>query len=170
MDIFQIVLFILPAYFANALPVVTGGGTPLDLGKKYSDGRRILGPGKTIRGFIGGVIGGIIIAWIISQYYLLDFFPNKDTQILVGMLLSLGTMIGDSFGSFIKRRMDVEHGKTFRLDQILFIVIALILAFPFTPIEYYSIEVLGIILIGTYILHPLTNFIAHGSGLKKVPW
>ena len=35
--------FILPAYFANAAPVVLGGGPPLDMGKKFLDGRRILG-------------------------------------------------------------------------------------------------------------------------------
>ena len=50
----------LPAWIANATPVLGGGGKPIDGGRFYSDGRRILGDGKTIRGFIVGIIFGLL--------------------------------------------------------------------------------------------------------------
>ena len=56
--IFLSVYYIIPAYVANGFAVVTGGGRPIDLGRKFSDKRRILGDGKTIRGFTGGLIIG----------------------------------------------------------------------------------------------------------------
>jgi len=48
------VLFIVPAYFSNAGMVIVGGGKPLDGGKLWRDGRRILGDHKTISGLVKG--------------------------------------------------------------------------------------------------------------------
>lgn len=61
-------VFLLPLWFGNAAPTVLGGGAPIDGGHYWRDGRRILGDGKTIRGFwmgtiVGGIIGGLI-AWL----------------------------------------------------------------------------------------------------------
>lgn len=47
-------LFIVPAYFSNAGMVIVGGGKPLDKGKLWHDGRRILGDHKTISGLVKG--------------------------------------------------------------------------------------------------------------------
>ena len=44
-------LYILPAYVANGAPVIFGGGTPLDFGRKLG-GKPIFGNHKTIRGLI----------------------------------------------------------------------------------------------------------------------
>jgi len=52
--------FGLPAWIANASPVLGGGGRAIDGGRFYRDGRRILGDGKTIRGFIVGIIFGVL--------------------------------------------------------------------------------------------------------------
>ena len=101
----EILLFILPAYFANASPVLLGGGVPIDLGKKFSDGRRIFGDGKTIRGFVGGVSAGIILSAIVSILFPLEIFGGFKLQFFSGCLLSLGTLVGDLIGSFIKRRL-----------------------------------------------------------------
>ncbi len=48
------VLFIVPAYFSNAGMVIVGGGKPLDKGKLWRDGRRILGDHKTVSGLVKG--------------------------------------------------------------------------------------------------------------------
>jgi len=48
------VLFIVPAYFSNAGMVIVGGGKPIDKGKLWRDGRRILGDHKTTSGFVKG--------------------------------------------------------------------------------------------------------------------
>ena len=50
--ILQALWLILPAYVANASAVLVGGGTPVDFGKNWRDGKRILGDGKTWRGLL----------------------------------------------------------------------------------------------------------------------
>jgi len=54
----------LPAYLPNPVAAVTGGGTPVDFGRSFPDGRRVLGDGKTYRGFICGVLAGIAIGLV----------------------------------------------------------------------------------------------------------
>ena len=56
----EAIIFIFPAFVANAAPVLLGRGSrfnaPIDGGRYWVDNRRILGDGKTIRGFSGGVL------------------------------------------------------------------------------------------------------------------
>lgn len=170
MDILPLLVFIIPAYLSNALPVLLGGGMPLDLDRNYYDGRRILGNGKTIQGFVAGVLGGTVVAGIIAFYYQLPFFDDQRTQFLAGFLLSLGTMIGDALGSFMKRRIGMDPGKEFLPDTILFLIVALVLAYPLTDSSAYQPLSLVFMLGITVILHRFTNFIANQTGLKKVPW
>jgi len=47
--ILKTIWLLLPAYTPNNFAVIFGGGTPLDFGKKFIDGRRILGGGKTVK-------------------------------------------------------------------------------------------------------------------------
>lgn len=47
-------LFIVPAYLANAGMVFAGGGNPIDGGKTLKDGRRLFGDHKTWNGLIKG--------------------------------------------------------------------------------------------------------------------
>jgi CDP-2,3-bis-(O-geranylgeranyl)-sn-glycerol synthase len=47
-------LFIIPGYFSNAGMVIVGGGKPIDRGRNWKDGRRILGDHKTLAGFVKG--------------------------------------------------------------------------------------------------------------------
>lgn len=59
------IIFVLPLWFGNAAPTILGGGRPIDGGRNWRDGNRLLGDGKTIRGFysgtlVGGLIGGIV--------------------------------------------------------------------------------------------------------------
>ena len=44
--IFEALKFIFPAYCTNAVPVLAGGGQPMDFGKNFLDGKRILGKNK----------------------------------------------------------------------------------------------------------------------------
>ena len=50
-----------PAYCANAVPVIFGGGLPIDAGKTFLDGRPILGSRKTLRGFFAGLVVGTLM-------------------------------------------------------------------------------------------------------------
>lgn len=168
-NLLYVVLFLLPPFFANAVPVVFGGGTPIDLGKKFIDGKRIFGDGKTYKGFFSGVLFGILIGVI-------EFFLFNDIfLLLIAVGSSLGTMIGDLFGSFIKRRMNIDRGKpSIILDQLTFIVFALLFSSLYIiSSEYSSILTLPsilLILLITFFMHKFSNILANKAGLKKVPW
>jgi CDP-2,3-bis-(O-geranylgeranyl)-sn-glycerol synthase len=155
--------FILPAYVANATPVVAGGGTPLDGGRLFIDGRRIFGDGKTVRGFLAGLAAGVLVGLVegaltgsFSHYLLLTF------------LLAAGALLGDLLGSFIKRRLGIRRGGAAPgLDQLGFVVIALLLA---SPVFLPSWGVIAAILIITPPIHLGTNFAGYKLGLKARPY
>lgn len=169
-DFIQLILFILPAYIANAVPVVLGGGQYLDLGAKFGDGERIFGNGKTIRGFIAGVAAGTVAAAILAIYLPLPFFANARLQFFGGFMLSLGTMAGDAAGSFIKRRMKIQPGKQFILDQLSFLIVALVFVYPFVNPSVYEPAGIVFLFVLTYLMHSGTNLLANRMGLKSVPW
>jgi len=54
----------MPAYIANPAAALLGGGRPIDMGKNFTDNKRILGDGKTVRGFILGSLCGAIVGAI----------------------------------------------------------------------------------------------------------
>ncbi|MGC9204956.1 MAG: CDP-2,3-bis-(O-geranylgeranyl)-sn-glycerol synthase [Candidatus Micrarchaeia archaeon] len=154
------IIYILPAYVANGAPVIFGGGKPLDLGKKLF-GKRIFGDHKTIKGLLAGLASGFIVSIVLSL-----FFPY---MLAIGILLTVGTHIGDLLGSFIKRRIGAKPGVNIPImDQYLFFVMALLFALPFGHLP--SLYGLIFLVILTGILHRLTNIAAHKAKLKDVPW
>ncbi len=166
----ELLVFIFPAYIANAVPVLLGSGTPMDFRGNFFDGRRVFGDGKTIRGFFAGVFGGIAAGGAISYFYLSPFFPDAKTQFVAFALMALGTITGDALGSFLKRRLNVSPGKPFIMDQLMFLVVALLFAQPFSSPFVYEWEQLAFLFLATYVLHVGSNFAANKFGWKKVPW
>ena len=87
------VYFMLPAYVANLSGLAFGGGTPVDGGKNFRDGRRIIGNGVTWKGCINGTILGTVVGivlGIIGTYF-------GDLSTLTGGVLDLhvyGSVIG----------------------------------------------------------------------------
>ena len=165
-------IFIMPAYFANAAPVLFRTGkskTPMDMKLKFYDSRRILGEGKTWAGFFVGIITGTLIGtliWIIG----LQRIYSLETHILVSFLLSTGTMVGDAFGSFIKRRISIRRGKPFPLlDQLGFLVFALLFAYNYLP-SFMDAYILSLLIVITFFVHYFANVIAYKIKLKRVPW
>lgn len=169
-QLLDLLIFLIPIYFANSVPVVLGGGVPLDLGKTFGDSQRILGEGKTIRGFCAGVLAGTVAGGIAALYYTLPFFSSPKTQFFAGFILALGTMCGDAIGSFIKRRFKVGWGRPFVLDSVLFIIVSLILIYPVANQILYEMPNIVFFILLTVIIHPLANWIANRGGLKNVPW
>ncbi len=154
------ILYIFPAYVANGAPVIFGGGTPIDCGKTFR-GKPIFGKHKTIRGFVFGVLSGILIGAIESL--------ALPYMLAIGIALSFGALFGDMFGSFIKRQMGHKEGKdVFLMDQYLFLVFALLFAFPLGNLP--NIYGIIFIVILTGVLHKVTNKMAHKAKLKAVPW
>ena len=170
LDFLELIIFILPAYIANSIPVVLGGGEYLDLGITFSDGKRIFGNGKTLRGFLSGVLGATVTGGVLALIHPSSYFASQQMQFIGSFMLGLGTMTGDAVGSFIKRRLGIESGRQFFLDTVLFIIFALAFAYPFVITNSYGIENISIMIVMTVILHPLTNMFANRVGLKNVPW
>jgi len=175
--IFNTIWLFLPAYTPNNFALVFGGGKPIDMGKNFFDGIRILGDGKTFRGFFGGLVGGTItglVQYFIEPVLKINFFSGMDlsSALSLFLFLSLGSLSGDMVGSFIKRRLNIERGgKAPILDQLDFLIFAIIFAsFHENFHRLYTSEIIlaGIIL--TPLLHRLTNFIAYLLKLKDVPW
>ena len=171
----------LPAWIANATPVLLGGGKPIDGGRILSDGHRLFGDGKTIRGFFVGVffgpltgIGQIIAAPYLSPLMEMYVTVTPEMQHVLYMtlpaafLLSVGALLGDLVGSFLKRRINVKSGNPSPvLDQIGFILMALILASPFLQPSAGYVVVIIFITLG---IHWISNALGYVLGLKKNPW
>jgi len=155
--------FIFPAYCANAIPVITGGGYPIDFGKKFFDGKPILGKNKTFQGFFSGLVVGTVAGLVESA-----FFPEY--SIFFGLLLSLGALLGDLTGAFVKRRLGLAPGELLPVvDQVDFIVGAILFSFFFSLKNLFP-ELIIAVLIITPPMHLLTNFVAYKLGLKNNPW
>lgn len=154
------IYFFLPAYAANTFACILGHGRPVDLGKNFVDGNRILGDGVTIRGSAAGVVSGTAAAFIM-QYY-------GGYSLLTGILLSAGAVTGDAAGSFIKRRLGMKRGAPAPLlDQLNFVVGGLFFASFVSPIETQTIVVLFVL---TPIAHLAVNKTGYLLKMKDVPW
>ncbi len=165
---------ILPAYAANALPVVLGGGRPIDFGRKMPDGKPVFGAHKTIRGFAAGVIAGTLTSvaqlWVLHAIAPPDFMLPFQFSILLGFAISLGALSGDLIHSFVKRRISIAEGAPLPIaDQLDFVVGAVLLysLFSLAPPPLLTIAVIFAI---TLPVHLLTNVLAYVVGVKKTPW
>lgn len=172
MAILQWLLFILPAYVSNALPVLFSGRTPIDQGYAFADGSRFLGKGKTFRGFLAGVLGGTLVGAGLTGVR--EFLPGFSVQdkIAISFLLATGAMLGDAAGSFIKRRLGVAPGQKAVTDAMTFVLVALTLSMAAFPSlwPFLGYTGLGFLLVVTVVAHRLFNALAHRLELKRVPW
>jgi CDP-2,3-bis-(O-geranylgeranyl)-sn-glycerol synthase len=170
-DIVYAFYFILPAYVANAAPVVFGGGYPLDAGKLFLDGKPLFGSNKTIRGFFAGLLVGTLSGFVLGSLYQLEGFPKNflfQYNLLLGFMLSLGALTGDLLHSFLKRRLNISPGSPLPVaDQLDFVLGALLFSVVIYPPPWLSAL---IILALTPPIHLLTNFLAYLIGVKKTPW
>lgn len=167
----------LPAYVPNNAAVLLGGGPPIDGGREWR-GRRLLGDGKTWRGTAAGIAVGLAVALLLnavqptataSTGFELPAFPRR-----VALALAAGAMLGDILASFLKRRTGRKRGASFPgLDQLDFVVVALVLTFVVAPAwfgEVFTIPRLVVVLLATPLLHLSTNAGAYVLGLKDEPY
>lgn len=160
--VFEALKFIFPAYCANAIPVIAGGGLPMDFGKRFFDGKPIFGSHKTFRVFFSGLIVGTAVGLLESLVFGYPLF--------FGVVLSLGALLGDLAGAFVKRRLGVAPGNLMPVfDQVDFVVGALVFSLPFF-LQFLSLPLVIAVLVITPPLHLLTNFVAYKMGLKNNPW
>lgn len=112
--------------------------TPIDLGKKLKDGKRIFGDNKTIIGALSMIlfctVFQVAFGWfceLLGLNAINDLYnvrPNTvGLNLLFGALIGVTYMLFELPNSFIKRRLDIEAGKQgkgflgalfFAIDQI----------------------------------------------------
>jgi len=190
--IIQALWIILPAYIANASAVLVGGGTPIDFGKKWKDGKRILGDGKTWRGLITGAIVGMVGGFGLS---IVAIYANNSDFAFLGLndfgqfplmipmvgAICFGALFGDITESFLKRRVGKDRGEDWiPFDQLDFIVGALVFSVIVAGIikifnsywffESFTIWHIFVLVILTPFFHIFANFVhrrAHRSSSKE---
>jgi CDP-2,3-bis-(O-geranylgeranyl)-sn-glycerol synthase len=165
----------LPAYLPNPVAALCGGGLPVDLGRNYSDGRRVFGDGKTFRGLAAGILAGILIGlvqiWSAGRFGW-DFLPQQTLFSIT--LLATGALLGDLVKSFFKRRFGKERGAKWPIADMYDLVIgAFVLLLLFDHgwlFATITLPVLIVILILTPVLHRAMNILGYLIKVKEVPW
>lgn len=164
--------FIFPAYVANAVPVILGGGRAIDGGRRMRDGKPCFGSHKTVRGFVAGIMAGTLVGS--AQSVMLQSGALRDVafpfqfSIWFGFVISFGALVGDLFHSFVKRRVGVAEGAPLPVaDQLDFVVGAVLFSLFVSPPPLLTIFIIFAI---TLPVHLLTNVIAYVIGVKKRPW
>ncbi|MEM5778276.1 MAG: CDP-2,3-bis-(O-geranylgeranyl)-sn-glycerol synthase [Candidatus Aenigmatarchaeota archaeon] len=174
-ELVKALLILFPAYAANGFPPLARGKLPIDFNKKWFDGNRILGDGKTFEGFALGLIAGTFVGVLESLAYpSINAYANvwnvqlPAMNIFIGVLISFGALFGDLCGSFIKRRLGLERGKeVLFLDQWNFVIGAIVFVFAFTEITIWMILIM---LFLTLLIHRIANIVGHKLKIKKEPW
>jgi CDP-2,3-bis-(O-geranylgeranyl)-sn-glycerol synthase len=158
--ILDALLFIGPSYVANAAPLLLGGGAPLDGGKNFFDGQRILGAHKTARGLFAGIIAGSLVGLAES---------SVDNRLLLGgFMIALGAVLGDLLGAFFKRRIRIKPGDPLPIvDQLDFVLGGLLLGQVVFQMNLWSVL---IVILVTPPIHLGTNYGAFKLGLKRTRW
>jgi len=165
----------LPAYIPNPVAALFGGGTPVDLGRNFSDGRRLFGDGKTYRGLVAGILAGVVIGFLQIQaqaVFSLTYLPAH--TLLSISLLAVGALLGDLCKSFFKRRLGKERGSKWPLadmyDLVVGAFVLLLIVDPSWLFTQVTLAAFITILILTPILHRATNIIGYLLKVKEVPW
>jgi len=165
----------LPAYLPNPIAALFGGGTPIDLGRNFSDGKRVFGDGKTFRGLIMGIFAGIGIGLVqiwVSGVYGWENLPEHTYMSII--LLATGSLLGDVCKSFFKRRLGKKQGTKWPIADMYDLVAgALLLVLVVDPgwlFANMTLVVFILILILTPILHRAVNIIGYHFRVKEVPW
>jgi len=164
--------FIFPAYVANAIPVILGGGRAIDGGRKMRDGKPFFGSHKTVRGFVAGILAGTLVGATQNAVFLSGAlqdvkFPFQ-FSIWLGFMISFGALIGDLVHSFVKRRIGIAEGAPLPVaDQLDFVLGAVLFSLFVSPPPLLTIFIIFVI---TVPVHLLTNLLAHVIGMKKTPW
>jgi CDP-2,3-bis-(O-geranylgeranyl)-sn-glycerol synthase len=174
----------LPAYLPNSFAAVFGGGRPIDGGRTLKDGRRILGDGKTYRGLFAGIFFGVLTGslqtWLNSgglEIFGIEmpaFGQDYLSAFKVIFALACGSLFGDMFKSFFKRRMGLKRGASLPLiDQLDFVAGAWVFTYIIAPqwfVSNFTPWIIVTVLLITPLIHLTTNIIGYFSGIKKEPW
>lgn len=180
-DILFALWFLLPAAAANAAPVFAAAipflkkfDAPLDGGKTFR-GRQLLGPHKTWRGIVAGIVVATVVIWLqtllFSHFtwarYMADDVNYTRLPLLLGPLFALGALGGDAIESFFKRQRGIRSGGTWvPFDQLDYIIGSILVSLFFVTlplVEYVWLFVIW------FVAHIIASCIGYRLGLKQDP-
>ena len=174
-NLIESVWIILPAYAANGFAPLARGKRRVDFGRKFIDGRPLLGRGKTWEGLVLSLFAATVVGTI--EQLAFPYLPFDQSPILLtiapmsaylGFVLGLGAMLGDMAGSFLKRRLKLPPGSPAPiLDQDDFIVGALGLA---ALVTFVKLEWFLLLMTITPVIHVTANYIAFRLRVKNTRW
>ncbi len=173
----------------------------IDGGKNWSDGYRILGDGKTWNGMFGGAVFSGLLTMFAHHMWGLNTPPDArpfvdptlfsdsshwfwlggewGAAFVMGFTLGLACMLGDTAGSFVKRRRGLkregdESSKAPLLDTVPFALSIFLFAFllfddQIIMHEQLHDEIIALLVL-TPIIHRLFNVLGYRLGLKSVPY
>lgn len=133
-------------------------GQALDRGRRWRDGRPLLGAGKTDRGSLAGLVmaavagGAAFVGW-----------PS-------GLLIGVCTMTGDLAASFLKRRGGLARGqRVLGLDQLdsIAVLVGLELLAGIIGLQPLTLLALAVV---TLLVQLYGNVLLFAVGKKAVPW
>ena len=199
----------LPGYLSNTtamlggkwIPEMTGMVVkPIDGGRVHGDGNRLLGDGKTWNGLVGGTLGGGLLGMLThalssgsedSDAPFIDPMTGVTSDawfwiggewgavFVLGCVLGFGCMVGDSAGSFVKRRLGHkregdESSEAPLLDTLPFAVSTFLfgqlLLDPSIVGSSDLVMGMAILLLITPVIHRAFNLLGYSLGLKSVPY
>jgi hypothetical protein len=151
---------------------------PLDGGLALR-GRRLLGDNKTWRGAVCMTAGVVLATALLWQWdWWRDRLPDAvraSSPVLVGLLIGLGTVVGELPNSFLKRRLDIAPGARRRspggaalaiLDQgDLVLGIWVFLA----PVWLMPLWLAAIAFTAVAAIHAVVNLIGYAVGARAAP-
>jgi len=187
------------------LPKTGYGPWPIDGGRTHSDGNRILGDGKTWNGLIGGSLTSgllcMLIVGLVDQGSLSTVFDDGSTvfaspligsegtwfdiggtsftAFILGTFLGFACLLGDSTGSFFKRRRGLKRegeisSKAPLLDTLPFAIMVFLFGQLFLGTSVLAAEELRLPMLAliafTPVLHRSFNLIGYKIGWKDVPY
>ena len=173
----QALYFILPAYFANIIPVLVKKinflAWPVDFGKKLGK-NYLFGSHKTWRGLFFATLGGFVFFYVQRLLYQLGVFQNLSLidynafPFWFGALLGFGAIFGDLMKSFFKRRLSIAPGKRWvPFDQIDLVIGALVFSLFYYVADFWIWAYLCIV---TIPLHIIFKYLGYWSGISKQKW
>ena len=187
------------------LPKTGYGPWPIDGGRLWKDGNRILGDGKTWNGLIGGSFTSGILCVLLSTSVAMGdmgsvfskeatIFANPllgaedawfaiggtyGTAFILGFFLGFTCLLGDSVGSFLKRRKGLKRegnvsSKAPLLDTLPFAIMVFLCGQIFLSPSVLAAEELRLpmlaLIVFTPLLHRSFNLIGYKIGWKDVPY
>ncbi|MDO3720964.1 CDP-archaeol synthase [Marinobacter sp. chi1] len=146
---------------ANGAPVVAARlfrrkwAAPVDGGRLWSDGRRVLGKSKTWRGLAAGSLSCALFSWAVGLGF------------MFGLLFGALGLLGDLLSSFTKRRMGLDSSaRAVGLDQVPESLLPMILAVFWGLATWWGLVVLVLIFtVANILFSPLL----YQLGIRRHP-